>query len=107
MIPYVPRVGLIYVVALTASFQQVLTKEQARAIRGMKVHIRFKKGQAPPFFQLAFSASPSAGATTSGDGIYTVSGSGTGDMAAPSNGLWAKVRDSGDAGALMEILTWG
>ncbi len=73
----------------------------------MKVHMRFVKGQAPAFFQLAFSASPSTGATTSGDGIYTVSGSGTGDMAAPSNGLWAKARDSSGSGKLMEILTWG
>ena len=73
----------------------------------MKVHMRFVKGEAPAFFELAFSASPETGATGDGDSVYTVSGSGTGDMASPSNGLWAKARDTAGVGKLIEILTWG
>lgn len=104
---YVPRVGLIYVVELTASFAQVLTKAQARSIRGFKAHMRFVKGEAPPFFHLSFVSSPSANADSSGTGFYSASGSGTGDMAAPSNGLWARARDGSGVGKFLEILTYG
>ena len=106
-VSYVPRVGLIYVVALTSSFAQVLTRDQARAIRGFKAKMRFIARQAPPFFHLSFTASPSSGADSSGTGFYSVSGNGTGDMSAPSNGLWARVRDAGDAGKFLEIMTYG
>lgn len=103
---YIPRAGLIYVIALTNTFQQVLTSDQTNAIRGMKMHIRFTKNQAPPFFQMAFSATPTEGAISSGTGIYTLSGNGSGDMSAPSSGLFVRLRDSGTVGTL-EILTWG
>ena len=109
---YTARVGKIYVSALTTSWTQVLTKDQAKAILGFKIKMRFLKGQAPAFFQIAFQntpdqTAPSEGATTDGDGIYTLSGSGSGDMSSPSNGVYARVRDSGDSGKLCEILTWG
>jgi len=104
---YVPRVGKVYVVALTASFAQVLTKAQARSIRGFKAKMRFVEGEAPPFFHLAFEETPSEGADGDGSGFYSISGSGTGDMAAPSNGLWCRVRDSGQVGKLLEIMTYG
>jgi len=107
MVGYVPRTGRVYVVALTTSFEQVLTASQARAIRGLKMKMRFVKGKAPAFFQIAFTSSPSTGATTSGNGIYTLAGSGSGDMAAPSTGIFARVRDNGNSGDLLEILTWG
>jgi len=106
MINYIPRVGKIYVVALTASFAQVLTKAQARSVRAVKMKMRFIKGQAPPFFQVAMSDSPDANAS-SGSGIYTLSGNGSGDMWAASNGIWARVRDSADAGKYLEIMTFG
>ena len=105
MINYVPRVGLIYVVALTTSWQQVLTEAQAKSVRGIKVKMRFIQNEAPPFFDLAFKAAPDSG-VSSGDGYTTTSGMGLGDIIAPSNGLWAKVQKSADSGKLLEIVTY-
>jgi len=101
------RRGLVYVVALTTSFQQVLTAAQTKAIVGFKIKMRYLTGEAPPFFHLAFTASPSSGADSDGTGFYSLSGAGSGDMAAPSKGLWARVRDAKDSGKLCEILTYG
>jgi len=105
MYNYVPRVGKVYVVTLTSSFAQVLTKAQAKDIRGFKAKVRVDPGKAPGFFDLAFTSSTDTSASVSdGTGFYSLTGAGSGDMAAPSNGLWARTRSSGTV--VLEILTY-
>ncbi len=99
-----PRIGKIYVISLTTSWQQVLTKAQARAIVGFKIKSRYDGSGAPGPFDLAFLSSPSSGADSDGNGYWSNTGAGVGDFASPSNGLWAK---STVSGTLLEVLTYG
>lgn len=102
---YVPRVGLIYVVTLTSNWQEVLTEAQAKSIRGFKMKIRLNPGEAPNFFDLAFTLTPDeTGSVSDGTGFLSYSGSGLGDMFAPSSGVFARTRNSGTT--VLEIITF-
>jgi hypothetical protein len=105
MVAYVSRVGKIYSKTLTSSWAQVLTKAQCRAIRGFKAKVRLVPGQAPGWFDLSFRVNPDESADVDdGTAYYSLSGAGSGDIAAPSNGLWARTRSSGTV--VLEILTY-
>ncbi len=103
---YTARVGLIYVKTLTSSWVQILTKAQARSIKAFKCKVRVTPGEAPGFFDLAYSASPNeTGTVTDGTGYLSYSGAGFGDTLAPSNGVWAKTRSGGTV--ILETITYG
>ena len=93
---YTPKVGKVYVVALTTSWAQVLTAAQAKATRGYMVKTRQSfdvdgsPSHAPCPFDLAFTSSPSSGADSDGTGFYSFSGVGSGQVLGPSNGLYAR-----------------
>jgi hypothetical protein len=95
---YVSKVGKIYVKTLTLAdtWYQILTAEQCKAIRGVKVKTRYVKGQAINPFDYAFNATPEAGDdTTAGLGYWSNTGMGVSDMISPSNGLWARSQTAG------------
>lgn len=106
---YTSKVVLIDVFTLTSSWQQVLTSDKAKGLRGFKAKTRFNPGQAPGAFDLAFLSDSSdidtSAAVTNGKGFTSFMGSGTGDMAAPGTGIFARTRDSGTV--VLEIVQYG
>jgi len=105
MPPYVARVGLIYVKTLTSSWAQVLTKAQAKNIRGFKAKVRFTPGESPGWFDMAFTSSPdTSDDVTDGSGYISYTSSGQGDMMGPSNGVWARTRSNGTV--VLEVTTF-
>ena len=102
----IPRLGLVYVKTLTTSWAQVLTEAQARAIVGFKAKVRVTPGQAPGWFDIAFTSSPdTSNDVTDGTGFYSLTSAGMGDVASVSKGLWARTRSSGTV--ILEVLTYG
>jgi len=96
---YIPRVGTVIITTLTLAntWYQVLTEDQAKSIRGLKIKSRFIYNQSAAYpFDIAFSATP-------GDNFYSSSGGGMGDTFSPSSGIWAR---SPVAGIKIEILTY-
>lgn len=106
---YIPKSGKIYVVSLTTSWAQILTSDQCKGIRGVKIksRITFDSGGGmtaqPGPFDIAFTSSPSSGADSSGTGFSSYSGAGFGDTFAPLKGLWAR---SAVNGTLLEIIVY-
>ena len=102
-ISYIPKTGQIHVVTLTAvdTWQQVLTEAQTKGIRGIKVKSRQTFNSSggysnqPDPFDIAFTSSPAASDSTGGNGFYSVSPQGFGDVFAPTHGLWARSPVSG------------
>jgi len=106
MIPYVPRVGLVYSKKLTNKFVQILTKSQMTAIRGFKAKVRVSPNKRPGFFDISFCATPSEEENSpDGDGFLSYTGSGMGDTMSPSNGFWARTRSTGLV--VIEVITYG
>lgn len=106
MTNYTPRVTLVYSKTLTSSWEQVLTKEQSRAIQGFKMKVRLTpKKAAPGFFDIAFNSAPDeTDDVTDGTGFLSYTGAGLGDMLSPSNGVWARTRDT--VTVVLEIITF-
>ena len=101
-----PRIANIYVKTLTSSWAQLLTKAQCSAIRGVKLKVRVTPGQAPGFFDAAFSSSPDETSdVTDGTGYLSYSGAGFGDVLSPSNGIWVRTRSSGTV--VIEAILYG
>ena len=102
---YSAKVGKVFVTELVSAntWYQVLTKANAHNIRGFKIKSRYTSGQPPNDFDYAFNSTPSAGADTDGNGFYSMTGSGAGDTAAVSNGLWAR---SNEANTFIEVMTY-
>ena len=106
---YVPKSGKIYVVSLTTSWVQILTTDQCKGIRGVKVKSRITFDASggmtaqPGPFDIAFTASPSPGADSAGTGFSSYSGAGFGDTFAPLKGLYAK---SSVVGTLLEVIVY-
>jgi len=103
---YIPKVANVYVVTLVLAntWYQVLTKAQAKYIRGIKVKSRYTYGQTTPKpFDIAFSDSPDEN-DSSGSGFISYSGSGFGDTFGPTSGMWAR---SAVAGVVLEVITYG
>jgi len=96
---YIPKSGKIYITILTAAntWYPVLTEEQSKAIRGIKMKSRYIYGQQSGNpFDYAFSLVP-------GDEFISNTGSGWGEIFAPMSGIWAR---SAIAGTKIEILTY-
>ena len=55
---YVAKVGKINVYTLTSSWAQILTRAEAKGIRGVKIKSRYTPGSAPGGFDVAFNAAP-------------------------------------------------
>ena len=106
--PYIPKAALIYTVTLPASkaWTEILTAAQAKAIRGVKIKPRYTFGQTTQKpFDVAFSETPDTGKNVSdGTGFFSNTGSGFGDVFAPSSGLWA--RSGTGAAIVLEIITY-
>lgn len=103
---YVPRVGLVYTKTLTSSWAQVLTKDQAKNIRGFKAKTRLTIGTSPGWFDLAFNSSPDENNdVTDGSGFLSYTSAGLGDVMAPSNGVWARTREPTKT-VVLEIITF-
>ena len=105
MFTYIPKVGKVIVVVLTAAntWYPVLTEAQAKGIRGVKVKSRYTHGSgAPNPFDIAFSSSPDEG-VSAGNGFTSYAGSGFGDAFGPVSGIYAR---SVIAGTIMEIITY-
>lgn len=102
---YVGKVGKIYVKTLTNAdeWYQVLTPAQAKGIRGFKIKSRFDGSSAPNSFDYAFNDSPTEGEDSSGNGFWSNTGSGSGDSAGPTNGVWAR---SSTAGTIIEVMVY-
>src|SRR3990167_1661171 len=108
---YVGKVGKVYVVTLTNvnTWYQVLTSDQARAIRGVKVKSRqtYDANGAPTHsprpFDISFTSSPDTSDSVSdGTGFYSLSGLGSGDAFGPTNGIFCR---STFAGTVIEVMT--
>ena len=106
---YIPKSGKIYVVSLTTSWVQILTVDQIKGIRGVKIKSRVifdasgNMTAQPGPFDIAFTSNPSSGADSSGTGFTSYTGAGFGDTFAPIKGLWAK---SAISGTLLEIIVY-
>lgn len=101
---YIPKVGKVYVVELTSSWDQILTPAQLKGARGFKAKGRYTPGSGAPLtFDLAFNSSPSSGTDSNGNGFYSVI-SGVGDMFANANGVWGRTRESSNV--TIEILVY-
>lgn len=104
---YVPRVGQVYVTTLPSNnaWTQILTEEQAKAARGIKIKSRFVLNQnTPKIFDYAFSETPDESSdVTDGTGYLTNSGSGFGDTFAPTSGIFARTTQSG---VIIEVLVY-
>ncbi len=100
---YISKSSKVYVVELTiaGTWYSILTEEQAKGCRGIKVKSRYTYGQSSQQpFDYAFNSSPASGVATTGNGFISNAGSGFGDTISPSSGMWAR---GAVAGTLLEI----
>ena len=104
---YVSRVGKIYVTELTPinTWVEILPASRTTGIRGYKARTRVTPGEAPGFFDIAFSSNPNTNSDVAdGTGFLSYTGAGFGDTFSPSNGVWARTRSTGTV--VLEVITF-
>ncbi len=99
---YIPKVAKINVYSLTTNtWTQILTSTEATAIRGVRIKTRFTAGEAAPVsYDIAFNSSPVTGATTSGNGFFSLSGAENIYAVEARSGIWARTK----VNATLEIM---
>ena len=91
---YIPKVVDVNVYSITANnWTPILTSANAKAIRGVRIKSRFTEGEAAPVsFQVAFNSAPASGATATGNGFLSFSGSEKIYSIEARSGIWIRTQ---------------